>query len=96
MCVVEVQGGVLGGVTSQYSFLHAVKNHSISNSVRGLVHPFLPLISMDTLYMVIFILYYFSRKRGLLNKSWPFLYLAGVSIYCHGIITKGEAQDAGM
>lgn len=27
------------------SFLHTVKNHSISNNVTGSVHPFLPLIS---------------------------------------------------
>lgn len=40
---VDTQAG--GGVTSLDSFLHRVKNHSVSNSVTGSVHPFLPLIS---------------------------------------------------
>lgn len=40
---VDTQAG--GGGISLDSFLHRVKNHSISNSVTGSVHPFLPLIS---------------------------------------------------
>lgn len=40
---VDTQAGM--GWTSLDSFLHRVKNHFISNSVTGSVHPFLPLIS---------------------------------------------------
>lgn len=41
----EVDTPAGGGGTPLDSFLHGVKNHSISNSVTAWVHPFLPLIS---------------------------------------------------